>query len=119
MAIEYILIVFIYLLGASFDAMAKVARVRRKFPDADFGMVWAAYFRAEWNTLMVAGLGLAAVVIFWFLAHYRNIPLPVWLRDWGYFALQLPAGYALHRLIYKALGTFESVVERKINQQGQ
>ncbi len=114
MMIEYILITVIYLIGAGFDAMSKVNKVRVKYPDAGFKMVWGTYFKEEWNTLMVTALGLILVLLFWFFAHYRNIPLPAWINDWGYFALQLLCGYALHRLIFISLGTFESVVAKKI-----
>lgn len=113
MVITHILIAFAYLLGVAYDAMSKVGRVRKKHPTLGFNETWSSFFQEEWNTIMVSGLGWATVQFAWYIIHSNKVPLPEWIELWGIYPIALLFGYALQRLIYKFLGTFEGVLEDK------
>ena len=116
MILELILITAIYLLGVGYNALQKVGNIRAKYPGLSFKTVWVSYFNEEWNTLMVSGLGLLTVQIFWFISHTKNIPLPHWLHEWGIYLFDLFLGYALHRIIYRYMGTMEKVIDEKFGK---
>lgn len=113
-----ILIAIAYLLGVTYDALNKVARVRKKHPKLTFKETWATFFSEEWNTLMVSGAGWITVQFAWYIIHINNVKLPFWIEQWGIYPIALLLGYALQRLVYKFLGTFEKVLEEKANRIG-
>ncbi len=112
--LESLLIAALYIIGVGYDVMKQIGKLRIKYPSLGFGEVWKTFFKEEWNTLMVSALGLCTVQILWFLAHYKNIPLPTWLHDWGVYLIVLFSGYALNRYIYSLLGTTEKVLDKRI-----
>jgi hypothetical protein len=116
--IEYILISFLYLLGLGFHAMKKVTGIKEKYPDAGFGAIWATYFKSEWNTLIVASLGLFTINMLWFILHHEEVKLPGWVHDYGgVYILSLFSGYWLHMGIYKILGTLEKKADQRFGDK--
>lgn len=114
MIFEFIIITILYLIGVGFDAMAKVKKFKKLFPKLKFKEIWHTYFVEEWDSLITSGLGLFVIQIAWVLLHKNKVPLPAWMHDYGgIFGIALLSGYALQRLIYKALGTAEGVLEKK------
>jgi hypothetical protein len=114
--IEHIILGCLYILGVAFHVMQKVGYLRKKFPDANAGQTFTIFFKEEWDSLVVSGLGLFTVQLFWLLSHYKNMKLPEWLHDWGAYGCTLLAGYCLQRVIYKAFGTAEGVMEKRFGQ---
>jgi hypothetical protein len=113
MLFEHFLLAVIYIIGVLYHVLQKVGKIKEKV-NGQFSGVWRIFFKEEWNTLCVSALGLITVQIFWFVAHWKQIPLPEWLHDWGIYFFTLLMGYSLQRKIYQILGTFETVVDKKL-----
>lgn len=113
MIATHLLIALAYLLGVAYDAMSKVARVRKKHPSLSFKETWGTFFMEEWNTMVVSMLGWVTVQFAWYVIHLNKVKLPEWIDQWGVYLIAVLLGYALQRLIYKFLGTFEGVLEDK------
>jgi hypothetical protein len=114
--IEHLILALLYLLGVSYHVMQKIGMLHKKFQDATIGQTFKTFFKEEWDSLVVSGLGLITVQAFWFLAHHKNIPLPQWLHNWGAYVSTVVLGYCLQRIVYKILGTAEGVMEKRFGQ---
>lgn len=115
--IEYLLILALYSLGAWFSALQKVMGIRQRNPLATLNEVKKTYLQEEWNTIMAVVGCLALVEIAWFIIHKNEVKIPTWVHSWGVYAMSLLAGWCLHRLIFKFLGTTEKAVEKKIDDK--
>jgi hypothetical protein len=115
--IEYLLILALYSLGAWFSALQKVMGIRARNQLATIKEVWKTYRQEEWNTVFSVVGCLALVEIAWYVIHLNNVKVPVWFHQWGVHASALLAGWCLHRLIFKLLGTTERAVEKKIEDK--
>ena len=115
--IEYLLIFALYALGAWFSALQKVMGIRARNPLATLNEVKKTYLQEEWNTIMAVVGCLALVEIAWFVMRMNSVKLPSWVYMWGVYAMALLAGWCLHRLIFKFLGTTEKAVEKKIEDR--
>lgn len=115
--IEYLLLTVLYLLGLGYHALKKVSGIKTLYPDQSFKKIWGTYFGSEWNTLLVAALGLVTINLLWFILHYEKVTLPDWFHDYGgAYVASLFSGYWLHRGIYSILGTLEAKAEQKFGK---
>ena len=111
---EYVIITALYILGLAYHAMKVVSVVKAVHKESSFAQVWSTYFKSEWNTLMVAGLGLITVNIIWYALHRAGVQLPDWLHEYGGIYIgSVFLGYWLHRGIYAILGTLEQKAEQR------
>lgn len=107
MILEHSILAALYILGVCYQVMQEIGKQRKKYPAYRPGQLFGTYWQEEWNTLIVSALGLVTLQLFGLIAHIKNIPLPVWLHDWGVYALTPVAGYGWHRIVYSWLGTTE------------
>lgn len=114
MALEMFFLSVLYLLGVGYHVMQKIGKIKHKYSQLSPENIFKVFFKEEWNTLIVSGLGLVSMQLLWFIAHYENITLPTWLTNGGVYIAFLIGGYCLQRLIYKVLGTFEKAVDKQI-----
>lgn len=115
--IEYILILTTYCLGAWFSALQKIMGIRTRNPKATFKEVRKTYLEEEWNTILSVFGCLALVELSWYIIHRNEVKVADWIHQWGIYAIALLAGWCLHRLIFKVLGTTEKAVEKKIENK--
>lgn len=115
--IEYLLILALYGLGAYFSALQKIIGIRTRNPKATMIEVRKTYLEEEWNTILSVMGCLVLVELAWYIIHMNNVKVPAWIHTWGIYAISLLAGWCLHRLIFKFLGTTEKAVERKIEDK--
>lgn len=118
--IEYLLIFFLYGLGAYFSALEKIAAIRKRYPSASFKEIKNTYLSEEWNTIMVSAGGLMLIETFWYIIHFKNMSLPAWIHEYGgVYGMALVLGYCFQRIIYKFLGTTENAIANKIDNQNK
>ena len=115
MILEHFLLAILYILGAAYQVMREIARLRKINPALRPGEVFQTYYREEWNTVMVSVLGLLTVQLFFFIIHFKGYELPGWLHQWGVYPLSLVAGYGWHRIVYKWLGSTEAAIIKQID----
>ena len=119
MILEHILLAALYLLGATYQVMREIARLRKMNTALRPVEVFRTYYQEEWNTLIVSGLGLLTVQLFFFIIHFKGYELPGWLHQWGIYPLSLVAGYGWHRIVYKWLGSTEAAIIKQIDSSNK
>jgi ABC-type Fe3+ transport system permease subunit len=112
---EYLLISLLFLLGTAFHVMQKIAVLKNKFSDLEFGTVWSTFFKEEWDSLIVSALVLGVVLITMYLINYNMVKLPDWVNDWGMYLISLILGYSGQRIAYKYLTTAEEALNKKVD----
>lgn len=115
--IEYILMTIAYSLGAWFSALQKIMGIRTRNPKASINEVKNTYLEEEWNTILAVGACWVVDILAWYIIRMNHIKIPLWFEQWGVYAFNLLAGWCLHRLIFKLLGTTEKAVEKKIEDK--
>lgn len=115
--IEYLLIIFTYALGCYFAALEKINKIRARNQMATLNEVKKTYLSEEWNTILSMVGCLFIIVMAWYIIHKNDVHLKEWIHDWGVYVITLAAGYCLHRLIFKLLGTTEKAIEKKIQDK--
>jgi hypothetical protein len=111
----YILTSAAFFLGCGFHVMGKVSALKKAFPSLLPNTIWGTFWKEEWNVLIGSVLVWVSVELSVFIINYNRIPIPDWLQ-WGIYPISLVLGYAGQRLIYKYLGTAESILEQKADQ---
>jgi len=115
MILDSIFIIGLYILGTILHIMQRIRKIREKYPDLQPIAVWRTYKKEEWDTMIVNGVCLGLMLSFWVLIHFKHLPIPSWINIWGSYPISLVSGYMLHRLVYKLLGTTETVIEKRID----
>lgn len=115
MILEHAILAALYILGALYQVMRCIGDLRKKFPELSPGQLFSTYWKEEWNTLIVSALGIITLQLFGFIAHYKEMPIPDWLHDWGVYLLTPAAGWGWHRIVYRWLGTTEDVINKRID----
>lgn len=113
---DYIVTTLLYFFGVGFHVMQKIAVLRAKFPELPFSDVWNTFFKQDWDSLMVSGLGLCLVETALFISVYNKVPFPHWLDSWGMYLIASTLGYAAQRVFYKIFGTSEGILNNRIDQ---
>lgn len=114
--IDPILIIVLYLIGVAYHILQRIREIRNKYPDLTSKKVWAVYKNEEWDTMLVMGVCLLMIELFWIIAIYKDLPMKPWIRQWGVYPISVACGYFLHRIIYKVLGTTEKVIDKRIDE---
>jgi hypothetical protein len=118
---EYLLIIILQLLGIYFHVMQKISIIDKKYPEKPLPEIRAIFWREDSNTLGISAGVLVLHVITHFIIDYYDLPI----RDKSYFGvpylawafgLALLGGYAGQRLIYKAFGSAEKVINTKLEK---
>lgn len=109
----YLLTTLPFLLGVGWHIMQIVMKLRKKFPQFGFRMIFVTFFQQEWDSLIRSGLMWATLMMWIFISRTTHIHLPPWYDKWGVYVIALLAGYAGQRLAYRYLSTAEEVLERK------
>ena len=109
----YILTTACILIGIGYHVMQIVKGLRKRYPDFGISEVFKTFFREEWDSLIMSGMGLFAFELWIFISRVTGIELPDWYFDWGVYAIAAVWGYAGQRLAYKYLGTAEEVLSKK------
>lgn len=117
--LAYFLICALQILGIGFHVMQKIVELGNKYPDKDRREIKEIFKKEDWDTTAISGL----VLILHLIVHFIADIYAVELRDsipyfilWS-FAFALVLGYAGQRLIYKAFGTAEKVLGKKLDNQ--
>ncbi len=116
---QYQIFIIIYLAGMLLFAMQNIAILKVRYADKNPGPILGLFFREEWNTLIVSGIGLVLVNLFWYIVQQNGVKVPLWLDQWGVYLFVLVLGYAFPRIIYKYLGTAEKALQDRIDKTQQ
>lgn len=113
---DYFFILILWVIGVSFDVMAKVRRIRNKFPQIHFRDIWSTFFAEEWDSLFVSFIVLIAMEMALKIINYNGVTLAPWLDNWGMYVMALVLSYSGQRIAYKYLGTAEQVLSDKADR---
>jgi hypothetical protein len=112
----FILTTLIFILGVGFHVTRVIDKLRIKFPTLCINDILNTFFKEEWNTLFRSALVLCTYELFLFIIQTAEIKMPGWWEKFLVpYGLALVLGYAGQRLIYKYLGTAESVLEKQVD----
>lgn len=115
----YILSIACFLLGVGYHVMQCIMKLRAKFPQLGFKVVFATFFQQEWDSLLRSLLVMFTFLIYLFITISEEVKYPDWYYRWGVYAIALMAGYAGQRLAYSYLSTAENILEKKAEQLKQ
>lgn len=100
--------------GVWFHIMQQIRKLRAKFPDLPAKEIKNTFLTQEWDVLIVAGMVNALCLFFEYLGASKHIGLDADFAELIVAAFMVVIGYAGNRLVYKALGTSEKVLSKKI-----
>lgn len=111
---DYALIIVLQFIGIGFHVMQKVISLGTQFPQDGPSVVFRAFLKEDWDTLMVSGL----VVLLNVVTHYileTYAPGVTQIENYALysFGVAFVLGYAGQRIVYKYLGTAEKLLDKK------
>lgn len=113
---DYLLIIILQLLGIGFHVMQKVRELDKLDPHDSLGHVFSLFWNEDKATLIISGLILVTHVVIHFILDYYNSGITKIDNYHNYtFATAIILGYAGQRLIYKAFGKAEAIINSKID----
>lgn len=114
---EYFLIAVCFFIGVGFHIMAKIGDLRKQFPTLTPKSVINTFFSEEWNVLATSLLCLLLLEVLQYVVIYNKVELTGWAAHWLFkIGLSLVTGYGGQRIIYKYLGTAETVLETQVDK---
>lgn len=106
------------MLGTGYHVMQKINQQRIQFPQLGFTTIWMNFFKQEWDSLMVSVLIFISEEVALFIIVYKGVHLPLWISNWGMYALCCIVSYGGQRLAYKYLNTSVEALEKKADALG-
>lgn len=103
------------ILGVAYFVMSQVGKLKKKYNSLGRAEIFAAFFKSDWDSLIVSMLVLFTWNIFLFICYKNEIVFHPWFDEWGMYAISLVLGWGGQRLAYKALTTVEAVLDKKID----
>lgn len=115
---EYLLIIAMQIFGVAFHAGQKIVALGDEYPEMKKREIIAAFWKEDWDTLaislVVLGVHLALhLTICRYVPHWADNIYFELISIAGAFGL----GYFGQRLLYKALGSAEQFINRKIEDR--
>lgn len=112
---DYIVITLLQLFGICLSALQKVMKLDEKSPDDTLSDVFSLFWKQDKITVIISALVLGLNLLVHFIVDYYNAPVAKMENYHIYaFGIALLMGYAGQRLIYKALGKAEGIVNKRI-----
>lgn len=111
---NYIITTILIIVGLGYHVMQTIKKFKGLFPELPIKTIWATFFKEEWDSLIVSGLGYVLFQTLYFILVYNKVIFPVWFTGWGLYVLAAVWGYAGQRLSYSFLNTAEQVLEKKV-----
>ncbi len=118
---EYILIIFLQLLGVMLHVGQKLLDLDAKYEDDSFKDIWTTFWKADRITVMISGvIILVHLVCHFILKEYTKIPEAIMYYPLWNFGTGFIFGYAGQRILYKWLGKAEQkLIDKGNNLMGQ
>ena len=116
---EYLIIIALQLCGISLHIMQKIITIGAAHEDHSWKQVFGAFFKEDWDTLIVSGIVLCVNLLLQFIINnyamdiiYQNPNFHLWM-----FGAAFVIGYAGQRLVYKYLGSAEKFLDKKVGDK--
>lgn len=116
---EYLIIIAFQLCGISLHIMQKVITLGSNYEDHSWKQVFGAFFKEDWDTLLVSGIVLCVNLLVQFVINnyamdiiYQNPNFHLYM-----FGAAFVIGYAGQRLVYKYLGSAEKFLDKKVGDK--
>lgn len=103
-------------LGIGFQVMEKISKLRQKHIEASPQKIIKTFFWEDWNTVIVSCMCLALTTFLMYFGIAEMLRIPAAWADIFYFSLFVLGGYGGQRLVYKFLGTAESKLSKKLDE---
>lgn len=110
---DYILVSFAFGIGAGYQIMGVIKKLKIQFPTLPPKRVVSTFFYNEWDSLITSSLGYMAIMMALYIKQFNGFHGPKWFEYFGMYVTACILGYAGQRLAYKYLGTAEQALEKK------
>lgn len=114
--LEFVFIFSLQLAGISLHCMQKIKDLDNKFPDMSTNEIVSTFWENDKFTLWISGIVLWINILAHLIIHLYTpdviLMIPHFIL-WA-FLVAFVLGYAGQRLVYKFLGTAESVINKQI-----
>lgn len=113
---DYLLTSFGFILCVALFVMREISKLKDNYKELSKGEIFSAFFKEEWDSLIVSGIVLICWNLFLFICQYNEIKFYPWFDKVGMYAISAALGFAGQFLAYKALSTVVGLLDQKMNQ---